>query len=202
MPAVTRPPLAEPVPIRDHAIESLRVIRDAMERAGSFTAVPGWGTVLIGLTALAAAPLAARSRASGGWLAVWLAEGGLAGVISVAAIAIKARRTGFPLLSGVGRKFVLAFLPALGAGAILTWVLARVGLTAMLPGTWLLLYGTAVAAAGALSVRIVPLMGLTFMALGTAALVAVPALGDAFMAAGFGGLHVVFGLAIARRHGG
>jgi len=73
---------------------------------------------------------------------------------------------------------------------------------AMLPGTWLLLYGAAVAAAGALSVRIVPLMGLTFMLLGVGALALAPAHPDLFLAAGFGGLHVVFGILIARRHGG
>ena len=66
----------------------------------------------------------------------------------------------------------------------------------------LLLYGTALVAGGALSVRIVPVMGLAFMALGIAALGAPAAWGNAFMAAGFGGLHIVFGLVIARRYGG
>jgi len=71
----------------------------------------------------------------------------------------------------------------------------------LLPGTWLLLFGTAVACGGAFSVRIVPVMGLCFMALGIAALFA-PNAGDLFMALGFGGLLMGFGVAIARRHGG
>jgi predicted phage tail protein len=71
-----------------------------------------------------------------------------------------------------------------------------------MPGTWLLLYGTAVATAGAFSVRIVPLMGVCFMVLGTAALVAPARLSPWFMAAGFGGLNIAFGILIARRHGG
>src|SRR5262249_7955481 len=136
------------------------------------------------------------------WLRVWLAEGALAGVISSAAIVRKSRRVGLPLASGLARKFALAFLPALAAGGVLTWVLASQSLGAMLPVTWLLLYGAAVAAAGALSVRIVPLMGLSFMLLGVAALVAGPAHPDLFLAGGFGGLHVLFGVLIARRYGG
>jgi len=201
--ASERPSAAEPpARIHDHAMESLRVIRDAMERAGSFKAVPGHGTVLIGLTALVAAALAARAPSAGAWLAIWLGEGLVAGAISVTSIVRKCRRLGLPLASGIVRKFALAFLPALAAGGILTGVLARQSLGAMLPGTWLLLYGAAVAAAGALSVRIVPLMGLTFMLLGVGALALAPAHPDLFLAAGFGGLHVVFGILIARRHGG
>ena len=40
------------------------------------------------------------------------------------------------------------------------------------------------------------------MVLGTAAFVVPATLGNTFMAAGFGGLHIGFGLIIARRYGG
>jgi hypothetical protein len=193
---------AAPSPIGDHALESLRVIRDVMERAGAFTAVPGWGTVGSGLTALVAASLAARAQDDAAWLTVWLVEGLLAATLSTAGVVLKSRRLGLSLTSGVSRRFALAFVPALVAGAAMTWVLAAHGLGAFLPGTWLLLYGTAVVAGGALSVRIVPLMGLAFMALGLAGLAAPASWGNVMMAIGFGGLHIVFGTAIARRHGG
>ena len=193
---------ASPSPIGDHALESLRVIRDAMERAGAFTAVPGWGTVAMGLVAFAAAPVAARSADAAGWLTVWIAAAIAAATLSTGGVVLKSRRLGLSLTSGVTRRFALAFVPALVAGAAMTWVLAANGLGGSLPGTWLLLYGTAVVAGGALSVRIVPLMGLAFMALGLASLALPASWGNTMMALGFGGLHVVFGTAIARRHGG
>jgi len=201
IPRVERAP-ADPTPLHDHALESVRVIRDAMERAGSFTAVPGAGMIAIGLTALCAAAIAASAETGPSWLVTWTGEGILAVAISGVTIARKSRRLGLPLRSGPARKFALAFLPSLVAGAVLTGTLAAHGLGSLLPGTWLLLYGTAVTAAGALSVRIVPLMGVAFMALGVAALFLAPAFGNALMAAGFGGLHVVFGAAITWRYGG
>ena len=194
--------LADPTPLHDHALESVRVIRDAMERAGSFTAVPGVGMIAIGVTALIAAPLAAATETGNGWLLTWVGEGFVAAAISGLTMRRKARRLALPLASGPARKFALAFLPSLVAGAVLTVVLAAHGEGSFLPGTWLLLYGTAVTAAGALSVRIVPLMGVAFMALGVFALATTPAAGNLLMAAGFGGLHIGFGAAIARKYGG
>jgi hypothetical protein len=201
LPRFERAPV-EPTPLHDHALESVRVIRDAMERAGAFTAVPGAGMIAIGLTALVATSIAAATETGSAWLATWIVEGIVASVISGFAIVRKARRLSLPLRSGPARKFALAFLPSLFAGTALTFAFAAHGLGSLLPGTWLLLYGTAVTAAGALSVRIVPVMGVSFMIVGVAALILPPGNGNAFMAAGFGGLHVVFGAAIAWNYGG
>src|SRR5882672_9106927 len=58
--------------------DDLRFIRDTMERSAAFTAVSGWGQVLLGVTAIAAAALAAHQISPFAWLRVWLAEGILA----------------------------------------------------------------------------------------------------------------------------
>jgi hypothetical protein len=182
-------------------MENLRFIRGAMERASSFTAVPGWGQVAMGLSALAAAAFAARQANDARWLAVWLAEAAIAITLGVWALAAKARRLGQPMLLGAGRRFVLSFTLPVVAAALLTAALVRAGQYAVLPGLWLLLYGVAVAAGGAFSVPVVPILGGCFVALGAAGLfVRLPR--DLLMALGFGALHLVFGWIIARRHGG
>ena len=71
-----------------------------------------------------------------------------------------------------------------------------------LPGLWLLLYGTSIVTGGSYSVRPIQVMGVAFMLAGAAALLSPTDWGDAYMAAGFGGLHIVFGIIIWRKHGG
>lgn len=192
----------EPVALHDRAIADLRYIRQTMERAGAFTAVPGWGGVVMGCAALAAAPLAARQSSVSSWLAVWFIAAAVAIAVAAYTMTRKARAAGMSLLDGPGHKFARSFLPPVMAGAVLTWALVVAGATDLIAGTWLLLYGVSVATAGTFSVRIVPLMGLCFMVLGGAALLSPPGWSDAYLAAGFGVLHIVFGVAIARRHGG
>lgn len=182
--------------------EDLRYIRDTMERSAAFTAVSGWGQVLLGCTAIAAAWLAAQQASPFAWLRVWLAEGLMAAAIGLLACTWKANRRGLPLFSGPARKVALGLAPPLVAGAFLTFLLFRSGLEAALPATWLLLYGAGIMTGGAFSVPIVPVMGLCFMLLGGFAVLGSAAWGNWFLAAGFGGLHIVFGFLIARRHGG
>jgi hypothetical protein len=183
-------------------MDNLAFIRETMENAGSFTAVSGWGMVAMGGAALVAAAVAASRQTPNEWLAVWLVAALLSLILSTWASGRKAARARMPLLSGPGRKFVLSFTPSVVVGAVLTAVLFRAGLVSVLPGLWLMLYGTGVIAGGAFSVRIVPVMGLCFILIGIAALVAPAAWDDALLAVAFGGLHIGFGVAIARRHGG
>jgi hypothetical protein len=192
-----------PEPLHAHALDHLSYIRDAMARAGEFTAVPGWGGVAMGASAIVAAVLSGPPDESLRWVGVWFADAAVAAAIALVAMTVKARRSGTSLWSGApARRFALAFAPPLVAGMVLTPVFTTMGLMARLPGCWLLLYGTAVATGGAFSVRAVPVMGLCFMALGIAAFASPAVWGHWLMAGGFGGLHVGFGLLIARRYGG
>jgi len=182
--------------------DDLRFIRDTMERSSAFTAVSGWGYLLLGLTAIGAAWLAALQPSPFAWLRVWLAEGLLAATIGLLSCTWKANRCGLPLFSGPARKVALGLAPPLFAGAFLTFLLFRAGLQSALPATWLLLYGAGIMTGGAFSVAIVPVMGLCFMLLGGIAALGPAAWGNWFLAAGFGGLHIIFGFLIAKRHGG
>ena len=191
-----------PVPIGQHAVEDLRFIRETMERAAAVTAFPGWGQVVIGVTALAAAVLATRMSNVTAWLGVWLAEWVLAAAIGAAAMAFKSRAAGPLFGNGALRRFALAFSLPLVAGAVLTLRLHQAGWHDALPGVWMLLYGVGIAAGGAFSVAAVRAMGGAFMLVGTAALFAPAGYRDLWMAGGFGLLHIGFGIWIARRHGG
>ncbi len=189
--------------IQAHAADNLRYIRDAMSRATEFTAVPGWGGVAMGVTAVAAAVVSGPPDNTTRWIAIWLAEAALAATIGFVATLRKATRVGTPLFSTApAYRFALAYLPPLVAGLILTPVFIAADLTPRLPGCWLLLYGTALVSGGATAVRIVPLMGVAFVALSVLALVAPPAWGHWMLAVGFGGFHIGFGLIIARNYGG
>jgi hypothetical protein len=173
-----------------------------MERAGAFTAVPGWGGVAIGVTALGATLVARAQPTFDRWMLTWFIEAGIALVIATVTVRRKAARAGVPLLSGPGRRFALNFAPAMVVGGILTLVLYRAGLVQAIPGTWLLLSGTGVVAGGAFSVPVVPLQGLSMMLAGTVALFAPVEWRDLFMAFGFGVVQFSFGYIIARRYGG
>lgn len=206
-------PLREPPALHDKALQDLSFIRRTMEGASSFTDVPGWGLVAIGFTALAAAGLANVQPTRERWFWLWFAEAVIAAAIGLTAMARKMRRRGTARegapLSLPARKFLLGLLPAIIAGAVLTFALLEPKLLPWeptvpphLPGLWLLLYGVGIVTAGAFSVRPVPLMGLVFMALGAVALFWRALPGDLALALGFGGLQIGFGLWIARRHGG
>ncbi len=184
----------------DRASEHLRFIRDVMERTASFTAVPGWSMFLVGLTALPAAWVASLQTAPDGFLLVWLLELILALSIGIVGLRRKAHRSGVSLRSGPGRKYLLNMTPPLVAGVVLTVALGHRGETDLLAGVWLLLYGAGTITGGGNSVRLIPILGLAFMALGGLAFL-LP-IEHWLLAAGFGGLHIGFGVMIARRYGG
>jgi hypothetical protein len=207
-PVVAGAPLQRPQDdapdISIRAMDNLRYIRETMEHAGAFTAVPGWGGVVMGVTALVAATVAAIQPFpfEGWWLRIWIGEAVLGAVIGAITMWHKASKGQTSLLSAPGRKFALAYAPPVLVGALLTLVLARTELNHLLPAVWLLSYGAAVITGGALSVSVVPVMGSCFFLTGLVALFAPAGWQDILLALGFGGLHIVFGVLIARRHGG
>ena len=193
---------AKVVSIHQRAVENLKYIRETMERAGSFTAVPGWGGVLMGISALLTSLISSQLPSKDLWFLTWLGEAFLALAIGGWAMVEKAKAVQAPILYGPGRKFAVSLCPAMIAGAVLTLVLYRYSLFAMMPGVWLLLYGVAVVTGGAFSVKVVPIMGVSFMAIGTVALFGPAVWANWYMGAGFGLLHIAFGIVIARRYGG
>ena len=191
-----------PIPLHEHVEADLRYIRTAIERAGEFTSISGWGQAVVGLTAFGAAFLAPATPAQDRWVAIWLGEALVAAAISVSSAALKAQRLGLPLFGVAGRRFLLAFATPAAAGIVLTAALVRAGAHGLLPATWLLTYGAAVTGGGAFSVSSVPAMGVALMATGVLAAFVPPAWANAILALGFGAVHVVFGVWIARRHDG
>ena len=194
--------MGQTVGLHDQAISNLKFIRDTMERSAAFTAVPGWGGVLMGVSALVAAYVAATRTTAHEWMVTWVTEAGVGVSIGILMILIKARGGNHSLTSNAARKFALSFAPPIFAGMLLTPVLYDASLIRAIPGLWLLLYGVAVISGGAFSVGAVPIMGVCFVLWGGLALNYPLWWGNVFLAGGFGGLHIVFGIFIARKHGG
>jgi hypothetical protein len=186
----------------DQAAENLQFIRNAMERSATFSAVPGVGGAFMGIVGLAAATLASQQQSRERWLMVWLGAALAAVVIGAVAIQRKAERSGPPLAGASARRFALSLTAPLVAGAILTLGLWMHGIWVLMPATWLLLYGTGLLTGGAFSVAPIQPLGALFMGCGALALFTPAAWGDAWLGFAFGALHVIFGIHIARKHGG
>lgn len=202
MSAVTRPS-STPHSIHERALADIRYIRSAVESAGEFTAVPGLGGVAMGVIGLLASAVAATETAVPvRWLTVWLAAAVMATSIGLVSMIRKSRRAGGSLVSAPARRFALAFLPAIVAAIALTTALTARGAFDLLPSLWLLLYGGAVAAGGALSVRVVPVMGVALLAIGLVAFFVPFQAANLLLGLGFGVAHVITGVLIMRRYGG
>ena len=192
----------EPVNIGDRAFDNLRFIRETMERSAVFTSVPGYGGMLMGATAIGASVFASQSANYRNWLIIWLTEALLAFAIGFLTLWQKSKTANDSLTSAPARKFALCFAPPIIAAIILSVLIYRLDLFEHLPVVWLTLYGTAVICGGISSVKIVPIAGWCFIALGLILVFLPRGYGDLMMALGFGGLHIIFGLIVARKYGG
>lgn len=188
--------------VTEHAAKNLQFIRHTMERSATFSAVPGIGGGLMGSVGVAAAVGASMQPTAERWLATWLAAALVALIIGLVAMRAKAARLRITLVGAPARRFALALAAPLVAGAALTFGLWLHAAWGLMPPTWLLLYGTGVLTGGAFSVAPMRVLGIAFMALGVAALITPKEWGNVWLALGFGGLQIVFGLYIAKRHGG
>jgi hypothetical protein len=188
--------------MHERAAESIEFIRETMVRSASFTAVPGQGGIVMGGIGVLTAVMASRAETHERWLATWLVAAVVAAPIGLAATIVKAKRHHVALWSASGRRFMQGFLPALVAGAALTLALVRADRVELLPPTWLLLYGAGILAGATASISVLTWVGALFMALGVGAVATVGQWPDVWLGAGFGGLQIIFGIIIMRKHGG
>jgi hypothetical protein len=188
--------------MHERAAESIEFIRETMVRSASFTAVPGQGGVAMGAIGVLTALLASQAPTPERWLLTWLIAAVVAAPIGLAATIIKARRHHVALWSASGRRFMQGFLPSIVAAAALTVALVRADRIELLPPTWLLLYGAGILAGATASISVLTWVGALFMVLGAAAAVTVGQWPDLWLGAGFGGLQIIFGVIITRKHGG
>ena len=193
---------AEPIKLGDRAIDNLQFIRETMERSTHFTAVPGYGGVLMGFTAVGAAYIAHTQVYQRDQLVTWLAEAFLAFAIGLLAMWQKSKMGGTPLISVPAKKFAMSFLPPLIVGVAVTLGLWRYEHYEMMAPVWMLCYGAAVVCGGAFSVPVVPVMGWCFIVLGATAFALPASYGNYLLGLSFGLVHIIFGIVIGKRHGG
>jgi hypothetical protein len=190
------------VALNERAIESLEFIRTTMARSAPFTAVSGAGGIAMGVLALTAAAVARSASSNEQWLTIWVGCAAVAVPVGFVLMRVKARRHDLTLWSAAGRRFAQGFVPAIAAGAVLTFALVQADAVDLVPAVWLLLYGAGVLAGSSSSVPVLAWLGALFMVLGGVSVFTPPTWRDLWLAAGFGVLQIGFGAYIARNHGG
>jgi hypothetical protein len=190
-----------PTAIESRALGTLAYIRASIDASSSMD-VPGMAGIVMGIIGLAAAAAVSLPRWAAHWLGIWLAAAALALLLGGAIVVRQIAQRGHARYLGPARKFLLCLCPALLAGGVLTVVFGAVNSADVIPGMWLLLYGSAVLSASTVitsgAARLVCIMGLLFVALGCITF-ALPVLAHAWMlGVGFGGFHIIFGLLIGR----
>src|SRR5579872_3843960 len=201
-------------PVRE-AEENLRVIRELMERSTRYSTFSGLSGVCAGLASILGCivqrfwvlSLPAGSRAPA-FLVNWTAVIALALGIDFLLTKRRAPQVGKTINSRLGRQMALASLPGLGTGALLTLSFLQQGLMDQIYPFWMLCYGIAVSAVGLFSQKEVGRLGHAFLAAGTLTLLLcniaalrphAASIGLLMTALTFGGFHIVYGIAVARR---
>src|ERR1700736_1070344 len=169
--------------------------------------LPGIAGIVIGIICVLAAIVVSLPRWSDHWLGIWLAAAVIALVLGGALVARQIVQRGHARYLGPVRKFLLCLCPALLAGAVLTVVFGSTGMTNVIPGMWLLLYGCAVLSASTVTTagiaRLICTMGALFVALGSITFALPTVAHTVMLGSGFGVMHIIFGFMIGRlTHGG
>lgn len=188
---------ARTVQMDSHAAATLHYIRESMEAAAS-VAVPGSAGMAMGSVGLLAMALSLAPGLADHWFAIWLIAAALAGTVGAVLMARPSSLRTLTLTSAPGRNFALCLFPSLFGGAVMTGVLWSCGNLHAIPGTWLLMYGCALIAASVTTLRAIAVMGSLFAALGLLSLLLPDSVQPLMLGSGFGGLHLLFGLALGR----
>jgi hypothetical protein len=200
-PTAVFPIRPEAVPIESRALGTLAYIRTSIESSSSMD-VPGMAGIVMGIIGLLAAIVVSLPRWGAHWLGIWLAAAAIALVLGGAMVARQIVQRGHARYLGPVRRFLLCLCPALLAGAVLTAVFGTSGMTNVIPGMWLLLYGCAVLSASTVTTagiaRLICIMGALFVALGTMTFALPTTAHTAMLGLGFGVLHIIFGCLIGR----
>jgi hypothetical protein len=200
-PTAAFPIRPEAVPIESRALGTLAYIRTSIESSSSMD-VPGMAGIVMGIIGLLAAIVVSLPRWGAHWLGIWLAAAAIALVLGGAMVARQIVQRGHARYLGPVRRFLLCLCPALLAGAVLTAVFGTSGMTNVIPGMWLLLYGCAVLSASTVTTagiaRLICIMGALFVALGTMTFALPTTAHTAMLGLGFGVLHIIFGCLIGR----
>jgi hypothetical protein len=190
-----------PVAIESSALGTLAYIRASIESSSSMH-VPGMAGIVMGVIGLLAAIVVSLPRWAAHWLGIWLAAAAVAFLLGGALVARQIVQRGHTRYLGPARKFLLCLCPALFAGAMLTLVFVSAGMTNVIPGMWLLLYGCAVLSASTVTIagiaKLICIMGALFVALGMITFALPTMAHTAMLGLGFGVLHVIFGFLIGR----
>ncbi len=191
------------------SLETLKDIRNIMERSGRFISLSGWSGIAAGCWALAGAAVASKefSYLRGGEID-WV--GGIAGlryklmviglVVFVGALVsafiftyIRSRKVGTPIWGSAARRLMWNTVLPMLAGGVLVLRLFYLEMGGLVAPVCLLFYGLALVNGSKYTLGEVRYLGYGLIVLG-AINCWVPGYGLYFWAAGFGVLHIIYGI--------
>lgn len=193
---------------RREAAARIEEIRHLMARAGEYRHLSGWASIVNGILVFAGCGISNRIVLVSFYpfndpvklAAVWGPVAALGLAVDILFTVALARRRGEPAWSPSARQLVAGLLPGLYAGAVVTVFLIGDGMLDVLPGAWMVCYGTALMGASLFTPWEVRYAGLAFLLFGGVALMFLRAYAMWSMGLGFGVIHLVFGTYVLWRY--